>query len=254
MFYPSDWRKDQALQACTVAVRGVWHEMLCLMHECQPYGHLTLNGRAMPDQIASRLIGCTLREYKMALRWLEDGAILSRTAEGIIYSRRMVRDEAVREARAIGGIAGKEHGIKGKEYGAQGGRPTGDKEPPSNPPPSFAVAFAVSNSLKPRLTESTHSKDDDWQRLPPPDGAFAKLKGQLHYGAPAQLEPLAKAPPGKTRAAKATNGAGQQWNSPPWVAATAKLCDVTQHAGEPYPAFRDRVHAALNAKLKRPAP
>ncbi|CBJ38307.1 protein of unknown function [Ralstonia solanacearum CMR15] len=105
-FYPADWRKDTALQGCSLLARGLWHEMLCLMHECEPYGHLSVNGKPMkPSQIA-RLVGITEKEYGRLLDELFDAGVPSRTDDGCICSRRMVRDEQLRNARAEGGKKG----------------------------------------------------------------------------------------------------------------------------------------------------
>jgi hypothetical protein len=122
-FYPSDWRKDEPLQDCSIAARGLWHEMLCIMHECQPYGHFALHDEAFPDIKAAKRCGVTLGEYKRLLAELEAARVFSRTANGTIYSRRMVKDERVRNVRAAGGVLGAEHGILGKEFGVLGGNP-----------------------------------------------------------------------------------------------------------------------------------
>ena len=153
-FYPADWRKDAELQSCSIAARGLWHELLCVMHECEPYGHLTLNCKAMPDTNAARLVGVEAREFRKLLAELEAVGVPSRTSDGILYSRRMVRDEQLRNSRAEGGIAGGEHGAKGAAHGAKGGRPrkeTGDKKPPLpneqkpplEPPPSSSSSSSV---------------------------------------------------------------------------------------------------------------
>ena len=38
-FYPRDWRGDQALRLVSLHARGLWIELLCVMHEATPYGH-----------------------------------------------------------------------------------------------------------------------------------------------------------------------------------------------------------------------
>lgn len=48
-FYPADWRKDTALQFCSLQSRGLWVEMMCIAHECEPYGYLMVNGKAMTN-------------------------------------------------------------------------------------------------------------------------------------------------------------------------------------------------------------
>lgn len=122
-FYPADWRKDVELQSCSIGARGLWLELSCVMHECEPYGHLTLNGAAMPDEKAARLVGVELRDYRALLRELEAAGVSSRTEAGVLFSRRMVRDEAVRNARAAGGEAGAEFGERGRPFGVLGGSP-----------------------------------------------------------------------------------------------------------------------------------
>lgn len=37
-FYPGDWLKDTALRLCSPAARGIWMDMLCLLHECPQRG------------------------------------------------------------------------------------------------------------------------------------------------------------------------------------------------------------------------
>ena len=120
-FYPADWRKDMALQSCSVAARGLWIDMMCIAHECDPYGHLTVNGKPMTAAQIGRHTGLSEREAAKLIAELEAAGVTSRTQEGALFSRRMVRDEDVRSRRADGGKAGSEHGIKGAEHGITGG-------------------------------------------------------------------------------------------------------------------------------------
>lgn len=122
-FYPADWRRDAALQSCSVSARGLWIELMCVMHDCEPYGVLAVNGRAMSPAQLARLVGEQEKVIVRLLAELEDAGVCSRDEEGRLFSRRMVKDEGVREARAAGGHAGAEHGHKGGEHGKKGGRP-----------------------------------------------------------------------------------------------------------------------------------
>jgi len=147
-FYPADWRKDAALQSCSIAARGLWHELLCVMHESTPYGHLTLNGEKMPVDKAARVTGTTPKRFQTLIAELRLADVFSETKTGIIYSRRMVRDERIRNDRATGGKQGAEHGPKGAEFGHLGGRPKTplqppleeQQEPPLEPPPSSSAS------------------------------------------------------------------------------------------------------------------
>lgn len=105
-FYPADWRKDAAVQACSMAARGLWHEMLCIAHECDPYGHLTVNGAAMTSAQLARLVGEGAKDVQSWLTELEAAGVFSRDDQGRIYSRRMVKDERLRNVRADAGRLG----------------------------------------------------------------------------------------------------------------------------------------------------
>lgn len=112
-FYPADWRSDPDLRMCSGPARGLWLEMLCLMHEGEPYGFLTRRGEGMSDDALARLYGEPVTDVT---RWREElraNDVYSVTPDGLIFSRRMVRDEALRETRAQAGHKGGEHGVKG---------------------------------------------------------------------------------------------------------------------------------------------
>jgi hypothetical protein len=106
-YYWGDWRRDTALQSCSLTSRGLWHEMNCLMHDCEPYGHLCVGTSPMQPAQLARLVGVTPKECAELLAELEAAGVFSRASDGAIYSRRMVRDEDLRERRARGGNAGK---------------------------------------------------------------------------------------------------------------------------------------------------
>ena len=128
-FYPSDWRTDAGLRLCSIGARGLWIEMMTLMHDGEPYGHLTMQGRVIDNDMLARLVGENSGTIKKLTKELELNGVFSRTAEGVIYSRRMIRDEEVRERRAAGGQEGAEHGAKGASHGKKGGRPRNGKPP-----------------------------------------------------------------------------------------------------------------------------
>lgn len=109
-FYPSDWRSDPALRMCSVAARGVWIELLALMHEAQPRGDLLINGRQPNEQQLALLVGATVDDVSNALVELEAAGVFSRRKNGVIFSRRMERDE--NKSR------------KSRENGQKGGNPT----------------------------------------------------------------------------------------------------------------------------------
>jgi len=108
-WYPSDWRADPKLRMCSLAARGLWADMLALMHEAEPYGHLLVGDRAPSDKQIAALVGASPKEVSGAVMELEEAGVFSRTEEGVIYSRRMVRD--------------KEKAERDRENGKGGGNP-----------------------------------------------------------------------------------------------------------------------------------
>lgn len=184
-FYPADWRRDAALQSCSVAARGLWIELMCVMHDCEPYGVLAVNGRAMSAAQVARLVGEQEKIIGRLLAELEDAGVCSRDDEGRLFSRRMVKDEEVREARAAGGHAGAEHGHKGGEHGKKGGRPrkaeagsSAEEKTPlktplavsEEPPPSSSSSSSPSGNeeAKASLSASAKPTDDETDDGVPP--------------------------------------------------------------------------------------
>lgn len=93
-FYPSDWRSDLGLRRCSPAARGLWIDMLCIMHEATPRGYLTIGGVPLADRDLAALLAISPKQCAGLLAELEKGGVFSRTDAGVIFSRRMIRDEA----------------------------------------------------------------------------------------------------------------------------------------------------------------
>ena len=157
-FYPGDWRRDMALQRCSLRARGFWLELMCLMHDGTPYGHLATEQGPITDlRVIARLVGGTPREVALALEELDSGGVCSRTAEGVLYSRRMVRDEALRQQRKAWGALSIGHPATHP--------PRDPSRAPSTvpfaPPPASAVASAVLPT--PRLSRKKDSELSGWR-------------------------------------------------------------------------------------------
>lgn len=84
-------------------------DMLALMHEGLPYGHLTVGGEAVTDLQLARMVGETPARVRKLLKELEAHGVFSRTDSGVMFSRRMVRDEHHRNVRAAGGVKSLQH-------------------------------------------------------------------------------------------------------------------------------------------------
>jgi len=96
-FYPADWRNDPALRMCSPAARGLWIDMICIMHEANPYGHLVVSGVAVSPEELAMIVGGTPKDVAKWLDELHRRKVYSVTDGGVIFSRRMVRDETDRD-------------------------------------------------------------------------------------------------------------------------------------------------------------
>lgn len=85
-----DERSDTGLRTCSIGSRGAWHEMLGICVENG--GYLLVDGKAPSICELGRLIGVERRQLSRLLRELEKHGVFSRTEEGVIYCRRMVRE------------------------------------------------------------------------------------------------------------------------------------------------------------------
>jgi hypothetical protein len=139
------------VQSLSYHDRGVWWEILCLMHESERRGILILNGQAMSEDALARLLGLDKQNLTTTLTSLLTSGVASREQEtGAIFSRRMVRDEKLRNIRS--------------EAGKQGGNPILVKQNPTtpvkqNPTPSSSSSSSSSEQ------KSEPSKPVRW--LPP---------------------------------------------------------------------------------------
>lgn len=137
-FYPKDWQSDPSLAACSLSSRGMWMELVCIMHDSDRYGYLpsqlvdindiqgslsfesegkqALNTHdrllhmldASPDFCyrLSRMVRSTPDEVRNCLIELAQMKVFDFSDSGIMHSKRMVRDEEIRRKRAAGGNAG----------------------------------------------------------------------------------------------------------------------------------------------------
>jgi hypothetical protein len=111
-WYPGDWRKDAGVQSLDYHDRGVWWELLQSMHESAERGRLVFpTGAPMPDAAIARLLGMEEAEWKQIRSKLVSYGVAAEDDAGVLYNRRMVRDEATRQAKAE---AGRKGGLKSR--------------------------------------------------------------------------------------------------------------------------------------------
>jgi hypothetical protein len=147
-FYPGDWMKDPDLRRCTPIARGVYIDVLCLMHEntwrgilttpvesaqnagryakmarilCKAETDLALqtmhgfckNWRV--EDLANCIAGIDKRTAIKAINELINNNVIKTLSDGTMYNSRMIRDELTRLERADSGAKGgmlRQSGIK----------------------------------------------------------------------------------------------------------------------------------------------
>lgn len=141
-FYPNDWLAEPTVRVCSVAARGLWIDMLSLMHLSPRRGYLlAATGSPISPEHLARLTGCSADEVTRLLAELSSSGTCSCTDDGTIYSRRMVRDEGKREKCSEAGQRGggnpnfrsdakKPPTFKGVCKGGPKGGPKGQSKPP----------------------------------------------------------------------------------------------------------------------------
>lgn len=166
-FYPGDWRKDLGVQSLSFHDRGVWFEMLMLMHDSERRGVLILNGASMKPEMIARAIGLDNQTFNQSLTTLlSSGVASAEDSTGAIYSRRMVRDENLRKIRA--------------EAGSKGGNPilvkqkstTGDKQ--KSTPSSSSSSSVLKPPPTPPYRGGAYSKpkpNDAWMKGEPSESS-----------------------------------------------------------------------------------
>lgn len=119
-WYTGDWRKDPGVQSLDYFERGVWFEIINIMHESEERGRLVLAGNPMPDEALARLLGLDNQNLTKVLTKLLDYGVASRADDGTLICRRMIRDENLRQIRT--------------ESGKKGGNPSLVNQNPTKPP------------------------------------------------------------------------------------------------------------------------
>lgn len=175
-FYPADWRKDSALQSCSIAAQGLWINLLCIAHECDPYGHLSVNGKPMQPAQIGRLVGLSAKECQALLDELEGAGVFSREDDGTIYSRRMVEDERIRNLRAEAGRLGGNPALVGKKV-----KQKDNQNPNLDLTPSSSSSSSSSENLKPTAPsdESLDAADPPIESIPLTTGEEFPIRKSL---------------------------------------------------------------------------
>lgn len=167
-FYYSDWRADPALGMCSLAARGLWLEMLALMHEADPRGYLLINGNPPDETQLAALARCPSDHVPVLLAELEKAGVFNRRRDSVIYSRRQVRDE---KRRKDGEKAAKSGTIPGSRRDRQASDKRQEKSPPTG------VEDGVVDNTPPHPEARSQNIESKNPPLRPPKGEKARRTG-----------------------------------------------------------------------------
>ena len=160
-FYPSDWLRDTALRTCSVSARGLWIDMICYMHEGTPYGYLKVNDKVILPSNLAAMCGATLENVEGWLKELETAGVFKRDENGVIHSKRMIRDEEIRNSRASGGKLGGNPALL--KVGKVNHKVQNKDKP--NPTPSSSSSSSSSSSLE-TIKPLSNKFDEFWSTWP----------------------------------------------------------------------------------------
>lgn len=173
-FYPTDWLGDTNLKRCSSAAKGVWIDLLCLMHQCDQRGVLATYDKAWTDEDAARAVGGDLNCALAAIQELLDKGVVSRTKSGALSSRRMVRDEARSQVNKENGKLGGNPSLKRADKRPVNGGVNRPSNRPSNPP--IPSPSPIPSPTGGDSSRSLRSGDPISESVPAPEPAKPKRK------------------------------------------------------------------------------
>lgn len=183
-WYPGDWRKDPGVQALDYASRGIWFEVLMLMHESEQRGRLMLNGRAMPDAAIARILGIPEADWKQTRSTLLSYGVASEDENGAFICRRMVKDEALRQnkiqAGRKGGRRSRPKAERKQDPKQNGSRPEAEGE--ANGGSSVSTSPSVSDAEHPSTASQPYRNDQPSSSDASASGAGAPQSFQQRGG------------------------------------------------------------------------
>jgi len=170
-FYPSDWLRDTALRTCSIGARGLWIDMICYMHEGSPYGYLKVNEKVILTNNLARMVGETLEVVEGWLLELSEAGVFQYADDGSIFSKRMIRDEYIRNTRAKGGVLGGNPNLLKKD---KDNHKVEDKVNQNTTPSSLSSSSSSSS----KTTKNIYSAEFEefWIDYPKREGKSAAFK------------------------------------------------------------------------------
>lgn len=184
-WYHADWRSEPKLKLVSRAARSLWLDLLGLMHEAEPYGHLLIDGASPTVKDLAAIFGDKEKETSKLLAQLRKANVFSTTDDGVIFSRRMVRDRKRAEQDRDNGKSGGNPKLKAADNRGV--------NPPDKPTHNRVDNPPVNGGHKAQMPEAKNQKEKEnperpvaaspraelmakcWKAIGVPDGSTVPL-------------------------------------------------------------------------------
>lgn len=103
-FFTSDYVQDTRI--LSLEARAVWMDLLCLLHDGDRRGYLTRNGSALTPAQVARFCGCPEVVAAAAIDEIVRAGVASVDEKGVLFCRRMLREEQLSKVRSANGMRG----------------------------------------------------------------------------------------------------------------------------------------------------
>jgi len=156
--------------------------MICYMHEGNPYGHLKVGNKVILAPNLASMVGSTLDVVEGWLDELFQAGVFQYAEDNAIFSKRMIRDENLRQLRAAGGIKGGNPNLKDNHKVNLQPNLKDETKVKQKPTPSSSSSSSSSSSANTPLPPKGELFDLFWKAYPKKVGkdaaykAFAKRK------------------------------------------------------------------------------
>jgi hypothetical protein len=105
-FYPQDWMSDSRLRLCSAGARGLWIDILCLMHLSNERGYLLIDDTVLDEQMLQKRLGYDAQEFDDCFTELRRYNIIKKDENNRYFCKRIVNDQVLSEKRSMSGKLG----------------------------------------------------------------------------------------------------------------------------------------------------
>ena len=184
-WFPDDWKADDELRHCSLAARGLAVEMLNIMHK-SPRRGLLLQPCGDPYDAATLAlqIAAPAETVEALLVEIRKHRVFSDSTDGVLFSRRMVR-ESRRSSSASRSVSARRRKGSSSDEVLRSGQQNGYEEAYEKPTNASAFSKNMSSeSLRSEISEPLSSEDS-----PDPEGVQGEPESATLELLPPEPEP-----------------------------------------------------------------